>query len=409
MKRCLPKYVVSDRGTYGSVDPDSGRAYFDHEALHKTTKIVTRNLNRIIDINSYPIPGAKTSNERHRPIGLGVSGLADTFIRLGLPFTCDQAKELNEAIFETIYHAALEASIELAEEEGHYETFTNSPASKGEFQFDMWNTPADDLPSKRMKTGKASLGKYSEACQAEGYDWEKLRDSMMKHGMRNSLLLAPMPTASTSQILGVNECFEPFSSNLYLRRVKAGEFIMANPHLLQDLTDRGLWTPEVRNQLMRDGGSVANIDGIPSDLKDVYKTVWEIKMKSIIDMAADRGKFIDQSQSLNLFIADPTVDKLTAMHFYAWKKGLKVRKQNTDYTLNSNNSSYRKQLKLLSHQSQLLSSSSVHCLLALQTGMYYLRTKPAVNAIQYTVEKGSVSSSAVQIIDDTDVCESCQA
>eukprot|EP00536_Pseudo-nitzschia_multiseries_P007917 jgi/Psemu1/319245/estExt_fgenesh1_pm.C_1920001 len=363
---CLPKYVVSDRGPYGSVDPDSGRAYFDHEALHRTTKIVTRNLNRIIDINSYPIPGAKKSNRRHRPIGLGVSGLADAFIRMGLPFTCDQAKELNEAIFETIYHAALEASVELAEEEGHYETFPNSPASRGEFQFDMWNTPADDLPSKRAKEGRAFLGKYAEPYQTEGYDWEKLRDSMMKHGLRNSLLLAPMPTASTSQILGVNECFEPFSSNLYLRRVKAGEFIMANPHLLQDLTDRGLWTPAVRNQLMRDGGSVANIDAIPADLKEVYKTVWEIKMKSIIDMAADRGKFIDQSQSLNLFIADPNMDKLTAMHFYAWKKGLK-------------------------------------------TGMYYLRTKPAVNAIQYTVDKGSVPSDSVQIVDDEEVCVSCQA
>ncbi|MGK3745859.1 MAG: ribonucleotide reductase alpha subunit, partial [Bacillariaceae sp.] len=308
------------------VDPDSGRAYFDHEALHKTTKTVTRNLNRIIDINSYPISGAQTSNQRHRPIGLGVSGLADAFIRLGLPFTCDKAKELNEAIFETIYHAALEASIELAEEEGHYETFIGSPASKGEFQFDMWGIRADTLPSKRIKNGEAFLGKYPEAYQAEGYDWEKLRESMVKNGMRNSLLLAPMPTASTSQILGVNECFEPFSSNLYVRRVKAGEFIMANPHLLQDLTDRGLWTPEVRNQLMRDGGSVANIDAVPSRLKEIYKTVWEIKMKSIIDMASDRGKFIDQSQSLNLFIADPTTDKLTAMHFYAWKKGLKVRK-----------------------------------------------------------------------------------
>jgi len=327
---------------------------------------VTRNLNRIIDINSYPISGAKTSNQRHRPIGLGVSGLADTFIRLGLPFTSDEAKELNEAIFETMYHAALQASIELAEEEGHYETFNQSPASRGEFQFDMWGTCADNLPSKKMTARKAFLGKYSELYQAEGYDWEKLRKLMMKHGLRNSLLLAPMPTASTSQILGVNECFEPFSSNMYLRRVKAGEFIMTNPHLLQDLSDLGLWTPEVRIQLMRDGGSVANIDVIPSRLKEIYKTVWEIKMKSIIDMAADRGKFIDQSQSLNLFIADPNMDKLTAMHFYAWKKGLK-------------------------------------------TGMYYLRTKPAVNAIQYTVEKGSVLSHPVQILDDSEVCLSCQS
>jgi ribonucleotide reductase alpha subunit len=224
-----------------------------------------------------------------------------------------------------MYHAALEASIELAEEEGSYETFQGSPASKGQFQFDLWGAEMKDLPSQRIQSGQKSLGKYGPAYQDTGYDWEDLRKRMTKHGLRNSLLLAPMPTASTSQILGVNECFEPFSSNMYLRRVRAGEFIMTNPHLLQDLTDRGLWTHEVRNQLMRDGGSVANIDAIPPRLKELYKTVWEIKMKSIIDMAADRGKFIDQSQSLNLFIADPTMDKLTAMHFYAWKKGLKVR------------------------------------------------------------------------------------
>ena len=407
-ERCLPKYVVSDRGAYGSVDPSSGRAYFDHAALHKTTKIVTRNLNRIIDINKYPIPGAKTSNQRHRPIGLGVSGLADTFIRLGLPFTCEQAKELNEAIFETMYHAALEASVELAEAEGHYETFTNSPASKGQFQFDMWNIPAASLPSKRKKALEGFFGKYPERFEQHGYDWEKLRGSMMKHGLRNSLLLAPMPTASTSQILGVNECFEPFSSNLYLRRVKAGEFIMANPHLLQDLTDRGLWTPEVRNELMRDGGSVANIDGIPSHLKEVYKTVWEIKMKNIIDMAADRGKFIDQSQSLNLFIADPNMDKLTAMHFYAWKKGLKVRawKRNSLLaTICSSRICYlAKQPYQTLYQTLYQTISQTP-----QTGMYYLRTKPAVNAIQYTVEKNSPSLSSVQIIDDSNICESCQA
>jgi ribonucleotide reductase alpha subunit len=322
---------VSDRGPFGSVNPDSGKAYFDHEELHRVAKIVTRNLNRIIDINSYPVPGAQVSNHRHRPIGIGVSGLADAFIRLGLPFTCDDAKELNEAIFETIYHAALEASAELAEEEGGYETFDGSPASRGELQFDMWGVNHKDLPSVRLaqrtpSEGRKALNHYDSSCQGKGYDWESLRQRIITGGLRNSLLLAPMPTASTSQILGVNECFEPFSSNLYLRRVKAGEFIMANPHLLQDLIDRGLWTPAVRNQLMRDGGSVANIEVIPARLKDLYKTVWEIKMKSIIDMAADRGKFIDQSQSLNLFIADPTRDKLTAMHFYAWKKGLKVSK-----------------------------------------------------------------------------------
>jgi ribonucleotide reductase alpha subunit len=329
---CLPKFVVSDRGQFGSVNPESGRAHFDHEGLHRVAKIVTRNLNRVIDINSYPVNGAKMSNHRHRPIGIGVSGLADAFIRLGLPFTSEDAKELNEAIFETIYHAALEASTELAEEEGRYATFAGSPASKGQLQFDLWGVNAEEMPSLRLvqrTDDRKALNKYADSCQDKGYDWDGLRQRIISNGLRNSLLLAPMPTASTSQILGVNECFEPFSSNLYLRRVKAGEFIMANPHLLQDLIDKGLWTPAVRNQLMRDGGSVANIDVIPPRLKELYKTVWEIKMKSIIDMAADRGKFIDQSQSLNLFIADPTVDKLTAMHFYAWKKGLKVRTKNS--------------------------------------------------------------------------------
>ncbi|KAG7360250.1 ribonucleoside-diphosphate reductase [Nitzschia inconspicua] len=364
---CLPKFVVSDRGPFGSINPDSGRAYFDHEALHRITKTVTKNLNRIIDINSYPVPGAKASNHRHRPIGIGVSGLADAFIRLGLPFTSDRAKKLNEAIFETMYHAALEASSELAAEHGSYETFVDSPASKGDLQFDLWGVPSHTLPSQRQDIGIPSLERYSEQCQGRGYDWDGLKKKIVTTGLRNSLLLAPMPTASTSQILGVNECFEPFSSNMYLRRVKAGEFILTNPHLLQDLTDRGLWTPEIRNQLMRDGGSVANIDAIPSRLKELYKTVWEIKMKSIIDMAADRGKFIDQSQSLNLFIADPTMDKLTAMHFYAWKKGLK-------------------------------------------TGMYYLRTKPAVQAIQYTVDRVPTPvTSSVQIIDETEVCINCQS
>lgn len=308
----------------GSINKESGRAHFDHEALHRATKIVTRNLNKIIDVNSYPVEGARTSNHRHRPIGLGVSGLADTFLRLGLPFSSAESKELNEAIFETIYHAALEASAELAEEQGAYETFPGSPASEGKLQFDLWGITDKETPSQRGRS-QIPLQKYAAEYEANGYDWQALRERIMSRGLRNSLLLAPMPTASTSQILGVNECFEPFSSNLYLRRVKAGEFIMANPHLLQDLSDRGLWTPTVRNQLMRDGGSVANIDCIPPRLKELYKTVWEMKMKDIIDMAADRGKFVDQSQSLNLFIADPNYDKLTAMHFYGWKKGLKVR------------------------------------------------------------------------------------
>jgi len=326
---CLPKYVVSSRGPVGSISPGSGMAHFDHEALHKATKVLTRNLNKVIDINSYPIPEAQRSNRLHRPIGLGVSGLADAFLRLGLPFASDEAKLLNEAIFETIYHAALEASVELAEQQGPYDTFDGSPTSEGKLQFDLWGVRDEDTPSHRLAKEGGTQPQLRQVYPAEytsnGYNWDALRKRIKKHGLRNSLLVAPMPTASTSQILGCNECFEPFSSNLYLRRVKAGEFIMANPHLLQDLTDRGLWTPAVRNQLMRDGGSVANIDCIPTRLKELYRTVWEIKMKDIIDMAADRGKFVDQSQSLNLFIADPTVDKLTAMHFYAWKKGLKVR------------------------------------------------------------------------------------
>ena len=322
----------------------------------------------------YPVDGARQSNMRHRPIGIGVSGLADSFIRLGLPFASDEAKELNEAIFETIYHAALEASAEIAAEKGAYESFQGSPASRGILQFNMWGANDEETPSHRWKSKLSKKLHQKYGCENNGYDWEALRSKIIKTGLRNSLLVAPMPTASTSQILGVNECFEPFVSNLYLRRVKAGEFILANDHLLQDLTDRGLWTPQVRNQLMRDGGSVANIACIPNRLKEIYKTVWEIKMKDIIDMAADRGRFIDQSQSLNLFIAEPTVDKLTAMHFYAWKKGLK-------------------------------------------TGMYYLRTRPAVNAIQYTVDKNDGNDDDLQsntyrvnlpTENEGSICLSCQ-
>lgn len=323
---CLAKFVVTERGQYGSTTP--GKAYFDHEHLHKVAKIVTKNLDKVIDANLYPVDGAKKSNRRHRPIGIGVSGLADTFLRLGLPFASKEAKELNEAIFETIYHASLEASNENAKKKGCYESFEGSPASEGKLQFNLWGINDDDTPSRRIWKEKQSgvyLQKYAKKVSGVGYDWEELRSNIIKNGLRNSLLVAPMPTASTSQILGVNECFEPFASNLYVRRVKAGEFIIANLHLIQDLTDLGLWNQSVRNQLMRDGGSVAKIDCIPDHLKELYKTVWEMKMKDIVDMAADRGKFIDQSQSLNLFIADPSADKLTAMHFYAWKKGLKVR------------------------------------------------------------------------------------
>ena len=325
---CLAKFIVSERGNYGSTEP--GSAYFDHEQLHKVTKIITKNLDKVIDVNIYPIDGAKKSNRSHRPVGIGVSGLADAFLRLGLPFASEDAKQLNEAIFETIYHASLEASHEIAQEKGSYDSFEGSPASRGELQFNMWGMNDDDTPSRRHtkeqtdNSEKKSLQRYSAAVEGVGYDWDSLRQKITEGGLRNSLLVAPMPTASTSQILGVNECFEPFASNLYVRRVKAGEFIIVNPHLIQDLTDLGIWNQSVRNQLMRDGGSVAKIDCVPDHLKELYKTVWEMKMKDIIDMAADRGKFIDQSQSLNLFMATPTASKLTAMHFYAWKKGLKV-------------------------------------------------------------------------------------
>jgi ribonucleotide reductase alpha subunit len=306
-------------------------AYFDHEELHKVAKIITRNLDKVIDVNQYPIEGAKMSNMRHRPIGIGVSGLADAFLRLGLPFASREAKELNEAIFETIYHGALEASNEIAQAKGSYATFDGSPASAGKLQFNLWGMNDDETPSRRRHhssggrlDSSTKIQQYTTDVEEVGYDWGKLRQKIVTGGLRNSLLVAPMPTASTSQILGVNECFEPFASNLYVRRVKAGEFIIVNPHLIQDLTDLGIWNKNVRNQLMRDGGSVAKIECIPDRLKDLYKTVWEMKMKDIIDMAADRGKFIDQSQSLNLFMAAPTANKLTAMHFYAWKKGLKV-------------------------------------------------------------------------------------
>ena len=370
---CLSSFVVSSRGRYGSVE-DNSDAYFDHEQLHRVTKIVTKNLDKVIDVNKYPIEGAKKSNRSHRPIGIGVSGLADAFLRLGLPFGSEEAKVLNEAIFETIYHAALEASNEIAQEKGSYSSFEGSPASHGKLQFDLWGIADDETPSQKYRKDqtKSRLQRYSKEAQSTGYDWDKLRQNVIEGGLRNSLLVAPMPTASTSQILGVNECFEPFASNLYVRRVKAGEFIIVNPHLIQDLTDLGLWNQSTRNQLMRDGGSVANIEIIPSRLKELYKTVWEMKMKDIIDMAADRGKFIDQSQSLNLFIADPNVDKLTAMHFYAWKKGLK-------------------------------------------TGIYYLRTKPAVNAIQYTVSKMDDETrvkgdeSHAMLVDDSESCISCSA
>ncbi len=295
---------------------------FNHQHLYDVTKRITRNLNRVIDRNYYPVEEAKNSNMRHRPVGLGVQGLADAFILLRMPFTSDEAKQLNQDIFETIYFAAVTASMELAKEEGPYSTFKGSPISKGEFQYNLWGLKDEDLSGK--------------------WDWTSLRKEVMKHGVRNSLLLAPMPTASTSQILGNNEAFEPYTSNLYTRRVLSGEFIIVNKHLLQDLVQLGIWNEDLKQEIMRNNGSIQNITSIPQHIKDLYKTVWEMSMRDIIDMSRQRGYFIDQSQSLNLFMEGATISKLNSMHFYAWKSGLK-------------------------------------------TGMYYLRTKSAVNAIQFTV------------------------
>ncbi len=296
---------------------------FDHKKLFKVTKQVTKNLNRVIDRNYYPVKEAENSNFRHRPVGLGVQGLADTFIKLRMPFTSEDAKKLNQEIFETIYFAAVTASEEEAKKDGPYQSFEGSPMSQGEFQFNMWGIKDEELSGR--------------------WDWGALRKKVMKNGVRNSLLVAPMPTASTSQILGNNECFEPYTSNIYTRRVLSGEFIVVNKHLLEDLVDRGLWNEDMKQELMRANGSIQHIDIIPEDIKELYRTVWEMSMKDIIDMSRHRGYFIDQSQSLNLFMEGATMSKLTSMHFYAWKSGLK-------------------------------------------TGMYYLRTKSAVDAIKFTVD-----------------------
>eukprot|EP00953_Heterococcus_sp_UTEX-ZZ885_P000629 866-Heterococcus_DN1.PRE.2 len=339
-------------------------ATFDFQRLYHISKVVTRNLNKVVDVNFYPVIEAKNSNMRHRPIGLGVQGLADTFIKMRHPFESPEAAQLNKDIFETIYFGAVEASMELAEQLGPYETYEGSPASQGLLQFDMWGV----TPSNR-------------------WDWASLKAKIAIHGLRNSLLVAPMPTASTAQILqarlqqasmrtyygrwqlvlsanycliycvlavsthtlqGNNESIEPFTSNMYNRRVLAGEFAVINKYLLKDLTDMGLWTAEVRNQIMANGGSIQAVTQIPQHLRDLYKTVWEIKQKAILDMAADRGAYICQSQSLNVHLAEPTHGKLTSMHFYSWKKGLK-------------------------------------------TGMYYLRTRPKADAIQFTVDQASLA------------------
>ncbi len=324
----LPKYVMEDGN-------------FDHNKLFEVTYQATLNLNKIIDENYYPVIEAKNSNMRHRPIGLGVQGLADAFILMGYPFESAEARTLNSEIFETIYYASMTASKDLAKKDGPYETFAGSPTSKGIFQFDMWNV----TPSKR-------------------WEWDVLKAEVMEHGVRNSLLLAPMPTASTAQILGNNECFEPYTSNIYTRRVLSGEFIIVNKHLLKDLVKEGLWNKEMRQKIMASNGSIQNINEIPQRLKDLYKTAWEISQKAIIDLAADRGAYICQSQSLNIFMENANFGKLTSMHFYGWERGLK-------------------------------------------TGMYYLRTKAATDAIKFTIDKEVVNETVIQTIEEQQAAIAC--
>ena len=339
----LPKFVIDGK--------------FDHEKLFEVTYAMTKNLNKIIDQNYYPIPEARNSNMRHRPIGIGIQGLADAFILMRYPFDSEEARQLNIEIFETLYYASMTASKDLAKEYGPYETIKGSPVSEGTFQFDMWGvTPTDR------------------------WEWDVLKDEVKKHGVRNSLLLAPMPTASTSQILGNNECFEPYTSNIYTRRTLSGEFVVVNKHLLRDLVKLGIWNDDMKNKLITANGSIQDIPEIPENLKELYKTAWELSQKSIIEMAADRGAFICQSQSLNVFMENANFAKLTSMHFYGWKKGLK-------------------------------------------TGMYYLRTKAATDAIKFTVEKerkaqpemASVEAVSQEqreaeiacSLDDPDSCEMC--
>lgn len=335
----LPKFITEE-------------GEFDHQKLFEVTYQATINLNKIIDGNFYPVEEARKSNMRHRPIGLGVQGLADAFIMMGFPFESDEARALNREVFETIYYASMTASKDLAKKDGPYETFEGSPVSKGIFQFDMWNVE----PTSR-------------------WEWDVLREEVKEHGVRNSLLLAPMPTASTAQILGNNECFEPYTSNIYTRRVLSGEFIVVNKHLLKDLVKEGLWNKDMRQKIMAANGSIQKINDIPQHLKELYKTAWEISQKAIIDQAADRGAYICQSQSLNIFMENANFGKLTSMHFYGWEKGLK-------------------------------------------TGMYYLRTKAATDAIKFTIDKTAVEQPAAQSVeeaqaavacslDDPDNCEMC--
>jgi ribonucleoside-diphosphate reductase alpha subunit len=317
---------------------------FDFDKLHDVVKTVTYNLNRIIDVNYYPTEKTRRSNMRHRPIGIGVQGLADTFMLMDMPFSCDDARQLNKDIFETIYHAALEQSCELAISEGKYETFDGSPASEGILQFDMWNV----TPSTR-------------------YNWTSAKQKVIEHGLRNSLLVAPMPTASTSQILGYNECIEPITSNIYNRRTIAGEFILANKYLMNDLLELNLWNEKTKNSIIAKSGSIQHLEDVPEHIKEKYKTVWEISMRDLIDMAADRGAFVCQSQSLNLWLEDPNYSNLTSMHFYSWGKGLK-------------------------------------------TGIYYLRRRARHQAQQFTIEpeKKELGSGREEEPED-EICDMCSA
>ncbi|GAA4390829.1 ribonucleoside-diphosphate reductase subunit alpha [Hymenobacter koreensis] len=340
----LPRYIREE----------NGKVFFDHQKLYEVTYHATKNLNKVIDINYYPVVEAERSNLRHRPIGLGVQGLADTFIALRMPFESDEAAGLNKDIFETIYFAAVTASKDLAKKHGPYETYAGSPISQGKFQFDLWGVTPN--------SGR--------------WDWDALRAEVMEHGVRNSLLVAPMPTASTAQILGNNESFEPYTSNIYVRRVLSGEFMVVNKHLLKDLVKLGLWNEQMKNDIIAQNGSVQNIPSIPQHIKDLYKTVWEISQRRIIDMSADRGAYICQSQSLNLHVLNVNFGKLTSMHFHSWKSGLK-------------------------------------------TGMYYLRTKAAVDAIKFTVQKQAAETleplnvsaqNAADMacsLDNPDACEAC--
>lgn len=330
---CLPTFIKKQ---------DDGKMMFDFDALHDITKVVTKNLNKVIDRNFYPVDKAERSNMLHRPIGIGVQGLADAFVMMRYPFDSPEAKKLNVQIFETMYHGALESSMELAQKYGPYSTYKGCPLDQGVFQFDMWGVSPSDK-----------------------YDWDKLKNDIKLHGVMNSLLIAPMPTASTSQIMGFNECFEPFTSNIYKRKTLAGEFILVNKYLIDDLKKLALWNQDMRNKIIINEGSIQNIEEIPDDIKQLYKTVWEIKQKEIIDMAADRGPYICQSQSMNLFMEAPDFRKLSSMHFYAWQKGLK-------------------------------------------TGIYYLRSKAKAKTQQFTIDPRLTKLANVQQ-DNTNVCESCSA